>query len=80
MKERNCSPIHDAMTVYDYVMRSDTYFWGNAIMRCVMAVVIVTGASRLTSPLETTSLILLADIRSAQGYWPGSYLVPAWDV
>ncbi len=40
-----------------------------------MAVVIVTGASRLTSSRETNSRFLLADFYSAQGHWPGSYLI-----
>ena len=45
-----------------------------------MALVIVTGASRLTSPRETKALALLADFCSAQGHWPSSYLVLTWNV
>ena len=45
-----------------------------------MAVVIVTGASRLTSPRETNILALLADFCSAQGHWPSSYFVLTWNV
>jgi hypothetical protein len=66
-------------------MRSDPYFWGNAMgfltpgVR-VMAVVIVTGASRWTSLRETTVLVSLANSCSAQGHWPGSYLVLTWNI
>jgi hypothetical protein len=45
-----------------------------------MAVVIVTGASRLTSPRETNVLVLLANLCSVQGHWSGSYFVLTWNI
>jgi hypothetical protein len=85
VSEQKREPGRDTMTEQsrDYVMRSlifgETRDASQPLVR-VMAVVIVTGASRWTSLRETTVLVSLADIRSAQGHWPGSYLILTWNV